>query len=97
MIDAGLPLVQALDVLSTQVENKAFGRTLQQVKVDVESGSTYADALRKHPKTFNELKQVKVNNDYLDTEYRVSTRHRYIPTAWDDITASSIYQNDHHP
>lgn len=55
MIDAGLPLVQALDVLSTQVENKGFGRTLQQIKVDVESGSTYADALRKHPKTFNEL------------------------------------------
>ncbi len=55
MIDAGLPLVQALDVLSTQVENKNFGRTLQQIKVDVESGSTYADALKKHPKTFNEL------------------------------------------
>ncbi len=55
MIDAGLPLVQALDVLSTQVENKSFSRTLQQVKVDVEAGSTYADALKKHPKTFNEL------------------------------------------
>ena len=55
MIDAGLPLVQALDVLSTQVENKNFGKTLQQIKVDVESGSTYADALKKHPKTFNEL------------------------------------------
>ena len=55
MIDAGLPLVQALDVLSTQVENKGFGKTLQQIKVDVESGSTYADALRKHPKTFTEL------------------------------------------
>jgi type IV pilus assembly protein PilC len=55
MIDAGLPLVQALDVLSTQVENKSFGRTLQQIKVDVESGSTYADALKKHPKTFTEL------------------------------------------
>lgn len=55
MIDAGLPLVQALDVLTTQVENKAFSRTLSQVKVDVEAGSTYADALKKHPKTFNEL------------------------------------------
>jgi type IV pilus assembly protein PilC len=55
MIDAGLPLVQALDVLSTQVENKSFGKTLQQIKVDVEAGSTYADALKKHPKTFNEL------------------------------------------
>jgi len=55
MIDAGLPLVQALDVLSTQVENKSFSKTLQQVKLDVEAGSTYADALKKHPKTFNEL------------------------------------------
>jgi type IV pilus assembly protein PilC len=55
MIDAGLPLVQTLDVLSTQVENKAFSRTLSQVKVDVEAGSTYADALKKHPKTFNEF------------------------------------------
>jgi type IV pilus assembly protein PilC len=55
MIDAGLPLVQALDILSTQVENKNLGRTLSQVKTDVEAGSTYADALRKHPKVFSEL------------------------------------------
>ncbi|MEW6416672.1 MAG: type II secretion system F family protein [Nitrospirota bacterium] len=55
MIDAGLPLVQALDILSTQVENKAFGKTIAQIKVDVESGATYADALRKHPKVFSEL------------------------------------------
>jgi hypothetical protein len=49
----------------------------------------------RHPKTFNEIKQVKVSNDYLDSEYTVSTRNRYIPTAWDDITATSIYQNDY--
>jgi len=49
----------------------------------------------RYPRTFNELKQVRVSNDYLDTEYTVSTRHRYIPTAYDDITATSIYQNDH--
>ncbi len=55
MIDAGLPLVQALDILSTQVENKTLSKTLQQVKVDVESGSTYADALKKHPRIFSEL------------------------------------------
>ena len=55
MIDAGLPLVQALEILSTQVENKNFGRTIAQIKVDVESGSTYADALMKHPKIFTEL------------------------------------------
>ncbi|TFG36132.1 MAG: type II secretion system F family protein, partial [Nitrospirales bacterium] len=55
MIDAGLPLVQALDILSTQVESKTLSNTLAQVKVDVESGATYADALKKHPRVFNEL------------------------------------------
>ena len=50
----------------------------------------------RHPRTTNERKQVLVSNDYYDSEYTVSTRHRYIPTAWDDITASSIYQQDHH-
>jgi len=55
MIDAGLPLVQALDILSTQVENKTLAKTLSQVKIDVESGATYADALKKHPRIFSEL------------------------------------------
>ncbi len=55
MIDAGLPLVQALDILSTQVENKYFGSILKQVKADVEAGATFADALKKHPRVFSEL------------------------------------------
>jgi type IV pilus assembly protein PilC len=55
MIDAGLPLVQALEILSTQVENKLLSNTLAQVKMDVESGATYADALKKHPRVFTEL------------------------------------------
>lgn len=55
MIDAGLPLVQALDILSTQVENKALAAAVSSIKSDVESGSTYADALRKHPRIFSEL------------------------------------------
>ncbi|NJD55713.1 MAG: type II secretion system F family protein [Nitrospirae bacterium] len=55
MIDAGLPLVQALDILSTQVENKTMARALSIIKSDVESGATYADALRKHPKVFTDL------------------------------------------
>jgi type IV pilus assembly protein PilC len=55
MINAGLPLVQALEILSTQVENKSFGKTIAQIKTDVESGLTYADALKKHPKVFSEL------------------------------------------
>ena len=55
MINAGLPLVQALEILSTQVENKTFGKIIAHVKTDVESGLTYADALKKHPKVFSEL------------------------------------------
>ncbi|RJQ40365.1 MAG: type II secretion system F family protein [Nitrospiraceae bacterium] len=55
MIDAGLPLVQALDILSTQVENKTLARVLGEIKENVEAGSTYADALKKHPRVFSDL------------------------------------------
>jgi type IV pilus assembly protein PilC len=55
MIDAGLPLVQALDILSTQVENRTLANVLKQVKNDVEAGSTYADSLKKHPRVFSDL------------------------------------------
>ena len=55
MIDAGLPLIQCLDILSSQQENVTFKQILQTIKEDVEAGSTFADALRKHPKAFDEL------------------------------------------
>ena len=55
MIDAGLPLVQCLEILSTQTDNKTFGKLLNEVKLDVEAGATYADALKKHPKVFDSL------------------------------------------
>lgn len=55
MIDAGLPLVQCLDILSRQQENKTFKKNLLAIKESVESGSTFADALSKHPKAFDEL------------------------------------------
>src|SRR4051794_21325703 len=55
MIDAGLPLVQCLEILGSQQENKNFKRALIQIRQDVESGSSLADAMRKHPKVFNEL------------------------------------------
>nr|MCU0627836.1 type II secretion system F family protein [Gemmatimonadaceae bacterium] len=55
MINAGLPVVQALDILSRQSENKALAATTKEVVFDVESGTTIADALRKRPKAFNEL------------------------------------------
>lgn len=55
MIDAGLPLVQCLDLLAGQSDNAAMKSTLVAVKSKVESGSTFADALREHPKVFDEL------------------------------------------
>jgi type IV pilus assembly protein PilC len=55
MIDAGLPLVQCLDILAAQQENPTFKKALARVKEDVESGSTFADALGKHPKIFDPL------------------------------------------
>jgi type IV pilus assembly protein PilC len=55
MIDAGLPLVQCLDILGMQQENLSFKKVILKVKEDVEGGSTFADALGKHPKVFDAL------------------------------------------
>jgi type IV pilus assembly protein PilC len=55
MIDAGLPLVQCLDILGSQTENPTLAKTMVQVRTDVESGATFADALKKHPKIFDSL------------------------------------------
>ncbi|UCF89280.1 MAG: type II secretion system F family protein, partial [bacterium] len=55
MIDAGLPLVQCLEILSSQADNKTLGKTLGTIQNDVESGAAYAEALGKHPKIFDEL------------------------------------------
>jgi len=55
MIDAGLPLVQCLEILGTQQENKNFAKILQQTRMDVEGGASLADAMRKHPKAFDDL------------------------------------------
>ncbi|MBC7974908.1 MAG: type II secretion system F family protein [Myxococcales bacterium] len=55
MIDAGLPLVQCLDILAAQTPNKIFARILSQVKNAVEQGATFSDALRKHPRVFDDL------------------------------------------
>ncbi|MBW1729822.1 MAG: type II secretion system F family protein [Deltaproteobacteria bacterium] len=55
MIDAGLPLVQGLTILAEQSDNKTFKNILKQVTKDVEGGSTLAEALKKHPKVFDDL------------------------------------------
>ncbi len=55
MINAGLPLIQCLDILGSQSENKTLRKALMDVKLHVESGGTFADSLRRHPKVFDEL------------------------------------------
>jgi type IV pilus assembly protein PilC len=55
MIDAALPLVQCLDILATQTPNKIFARIIGQVKNAVEQGATFSDALRRHPRVFDDL------------------------------------------
>jgi type IV pilus assembly protein PilC len=55
MIDAGLPLVQCLDILQEQQENANFKKVIRQIKKDVEEGATLSDAIRKHPKVFDSL------------------------------------------
>jgi type IV pilus assembly protein PilC len=55
MINAGLPLVQCLEILSTQSENKVLREAIGEVKVSVEAGATFSDSLKRHPKIFNEL------------------------------------------
>jgi type IV pilus assembly protein PilC len=55
MIDAGLPLVQCLDILANQQENKLFQVALRDIKNHVEEGATFSDALRRHPKIFDDL------------------------------------------
>ena len=55
MIDAGLPLVQCLEILSNQEPNKVFQAALRDIKSTVEQGATFSDALRRHPKIFDDL------------------------------------------
>ena len=53
MIDAGLPIVQCLDILCNQTDNKLFAVVLRDVKANVEQGATFSDSLRRHPKIFD--------------------------------------------
>ena len=55
MIDAGLPIVQCLDILQGQTDNKFFSAILRDVKASVEQGATFSDSLRRHPKVFDHL------------------------------------------
>ncbi len=55
MIDAGLPLVQCMDILGSQTDNKQFAKVLISVKSHIETGATFSESLRRHPKVFDEL------------------------------------------
>lgn len=55
MIDAGLPLVQSLEILANQQENLTFKRVLREIKADVETGTTFAEAMKRHPQVFDNL------------------------------------------
>src|SRR5499427_252950 len=55
MLDAGLPLVQCLEILGQQQDNKVFQKVIFQTRADVESGMTLADAMSKHPRVFESL------------------------------------------
>ncbi len=55
MIDAGLPLVQSLEILASQQDSPFFKKILREIREDVEGGSTFAGALKKHPATFDDL------------------------------------------
>ena len=55
MINAGLPLIQCLELLATQSENAALRKAVADIKMQVESGSTFSDALKRHPKIFDDL------------------------------------------
>jgi type IV pilus assembly protein PilC len=55
MIDAGLPLIQCLDILSNQQSNKHFSVVLKDIKSNVEQGATFSEALKRHPRVFDDL------------------------------------------
>ncbi len=55
MIDAGLPLVQSLEILAKQQDNSTFKKVLTDIRMDVETGTTFADSMRRHPKVFDNL------------------------------------------
>ncbi len=55
MVDAGLPLVQCLEILGKGADNKTFGEAINKVKMDIETGANLSDAMRRHPKIFDSL------------------------------------------
>ncbi|HMK42727.1 MAG TPA: type II secretion system F family protein, partial [Dissulfurispiraceae bacterium] len=55
LFNSGIPIVQGLDILAKQTENKSFGAVIGQIKTDVETGSTLSDAMARHPKLFDDL------------------------------------------
>ncbi|MFQ5669621.1 MAG: type II secretion system F family protein [Acidobacteriota bacterium] len=96
MIDAGLPLVQCLEILAGQQVNRVFKKVLVNVRQDVEAGATLADSLRKHPKVFNALYSNMVaageTGGILDTILqRLSTYIEKIVKLRGAVRSASVY------
>src|SRR5436853_4503176 len=96
MIDAGLPLVQCLDILSQQQQNKYFQQVLAQIRQDVEEGSTLAAAMSRHPKVFDQLYSNMVEagetGGILDlSRHRLSTFIEKIVKLRRDVVSALIY------
>lgn len=96
MIDAGLPLVQCIDILGEQQENEFFKESLTQVRQDVEEGATLAAAMAKHPKVFDQLYVNMVDagetGGILDIIFqRLSTYIEKIVKLKRDVMSAMIY------
>ena len=96
MIDAGLPLVQCLDILAQQQQNKYFQQVLAQVRQDVEEGSTLAAAMSRHPRVFDQLYSNMVEagetGGILDLILqRLSTFIEKVVKLKRDVTSAMIY------
>src|SRR5436853_2602530 len=96
MLDAGLPLVQCLEILGQQQDNKAFQKVILQTRGDVESGMTLADAMAKHPRVFEPLYTNMVaageTGDILDIIlHRLSTYLEKIVKLKSDVRSALIY------
>jgi type IV pilus assembly protein PilC len=96
MLDAGLPLVQCLEILGEQEENRAFQAIINQVRSDVESGASLAESMRKHPKAFDDLYVNMVaageSGGILDVILqRLSTYIEKVVKLKSQVTAALIY------
>ena len=96
MINAGLPLIQCLEILSNQSENAALRKSVGAIKVQVEGRSTFSDALRRHPKVFDDLyvnmvRAGEQSGALVDVLERLSTHYERFAEVQQKFTSALIY------